>query len=880
MLQTEPPPLLVSVVSDLPKVPGGAVAALAALAAEPLGEAQLPPPASPGLLEALGTPHCDADQSALQQPDRANGWAALVAPPAVLFGSAALDEGQQPADQVWDELIAAGAVPLDGPPHDFCLDEASETLPSPGLPPSRPTLVSRLPLDWGLAEDCASIDTALRYLAEFDEVLAARTGWSDDQWMAELESVLRSGDSFRAGAYTAHVGSWLHYFKAAGLLQHPGVSLILPCLQQGYELCFAPVAEQTAHPRYLLRIERARASLARVLGKGQVDSFLAGNCPKPVVFPNHRSVVDHADFVRSELQEFARLGAIQVYDSLVHGEGVVVHPLSVAVTSKKRLCIDANYTNIFEPYRPVQFEMLSHTLSVLLPGDFTVAGDQKKGYLHMQLHPASRRFLGIRFDGVTYVFAAVPFGLGSAVWAFSSVMRAAYLPLRMAGWRMTFMLDDWLSGWRQRVACWLGSLIYVRIVCSLGFHLGLAKCQLTPHQVTLYQGMLIDSGQGTVVIPAAKLQAFDLQLSVLLATELVTRRMLAKLAGLVASFFPGVWLGPLYMHAVFKMIAQHETGSDWDVPFTLSEEERAHLRWLRSYIPAHNGKRFWHRAPSVVLVTDASVSGAGGAAVSAANPLVRVTLQGQLPLNTLLQSSGCREVGGLVTLLQTLLHQPDWRRQLQHGCLKVITDSQVAAADISAMKGKGAVFSQVLDLYELAAANDIEILVEWRPREDPMLQWADQQSKQIDAGDWGVPRYYYEGVLLDFGCPRPVFDWFACLHNAKERAFCSRVLSPGATFVGAFDHPWSLPAGQLCYICPPQMLIPRVLSKIMSERVSCVLVLPAWYAIWHGLLQLLPICKQCSIPGHCIEWGPRAPPPRQRCEALRAGLRAYLVIYP
>jgi hypothetical protein len=100
---------------------------------------------------------------------------------------------------------------------------------------------------------------------------------------------------------------------------------------------------------------------------------------------------------------------------------------------------------------------------------------------------------------------------------------------------------------------------------------------------------------------------------------------------------------------------------------------------------------------------------------------------------------------------------------------------------------------------------------------------------------------------------------------------------PGCAGVDAFDFCWALPAGAISYICPPHMLAARVLRKVLDEQATCVLVLPAWYKVWHALLSLLPVHKSVKLPSTVITWGDRAPGPAARCSALAAGLQAYLI---
>lgn len=233
----------------------------------------------------------------------------------------------------------------------------------------------------------------------------------------------------------------------------------------------------------------------------------------------------------------------------------------------------------------------------------------------------------------------------------------------------------------------------------------------------------------------------------------------------------------------------------------------------------------------------------------------------------------------MVQLLDTLLQDPPWATALTHGAIKIITDSQVAARDVARMHGAAPVFAQVLDLYTLAASHDVELQVEWRPREHPLLQHADALSKAYDAGDWSIAPTALERALRQLHCPAPSVDWFAAPWNARAPRFVSRFAAPGAWRVDAFDHCWRLPQNQLALICPPHTIIPRVLAKLEADRADCILILPAWFAAWNGTLPLLPIARQCSILATAIQWGPFAPPPSERCAALQAGLRAYLVLF-
>jgi len=313
-------------------------------------------------------------------------------------------------------------------------------------------------------------------------VSAVYASWDDAAWLDNIQLCLRSGDSFATGTLPARYDNWHAYLQSCGLLDHPLARTVLRWVREGYRLDFVSPFDpsQCLHPRFLPRLQRLQRALE--CAHNAPAHPLAGEEPLPIIFPNHPSVNAYAEFVVSELATFLRIGALVPYEAERDGP-VVVHPMSVAVhpvLGKLRLCIDANYTNVFEKYRPVQFELLQDVLPLIQPGDWAFVSDLTKGYFHLPLHPSARRFLGVAYEGCTYVFAALPFGLSSAVYAFSTLMSVVHLPVRMTGRRLSFMIDDHVAIESSRAACWLRCYIHVRIWCMLGFHFGLAKCVLFP----------------------------------------------------------------------------------------------------------------------------------------------------------------------------------------------------------------------------------------------------------------------------------------------------------------------------------------------------------------------------------------------------------------
>jgi hypothetical protein len=62
-------------------------------------------------------------------------------------------------------------------------------------------------------------------------------------------------------------------------------------------------------------------------------------------------------------------------------------------------------------------------LYIIKKVDHSVFYDLKLGYNDVGLHPLTRRFVGIDWEGVYYVYMCLPFGISTTPWVFSKVMR-------------------------------------------------------------------------------------------------------------------------------------------------------------------------------------------------------------------------------------------------------------------------------------------------------------------------------------------------------------------------------------------------------------------------------------------------------------------------
>ncbi len=92
-------------------------------------------------------------------------------------------------------------------------------------------------------------------------------------------------------------------------------------------------------------------------------------------------------------------GALRVWDGRRYRKG------------KLRLITDARALNIWQTYLPFSFERLADLPQYLEQDDLLVVLDAKSGYHHIGVAPEHRRYLCVHFEGVTFRFNVLPFGV-------------------------------------------------------------------------------------------------------------------------------------------------------------------------------------------------------------------------------------------------------------------------------------------------------------------------------------------------------------------------------------------------------------------------------------------------------------------------------------
>ena len=80
----------------------------------------------------------------------------------------------------------------------------------------------------------------------------------------------------------------------------------------------------------------------------------------------------------------------------------------------------------------------------LVPGEWVSSIDLSDAYLHIPIHPNSRKYLRFCYKAQVFQFTSLPFGLATAPQVFTMIVKEVKLMALSRGLRIHQYLDDWL----------------------------------------------------------------------------------------------------------------------------------------------------------------------------------------------------------------------------------------------------------------------------------------------------------------------------------------------------------------------------------------------------------------------------------------------------
>ena len=581
--------------------------------------------------------------------------------------------------------------------------------------------------------------------------------------------------------------------------------------------------------------------------------------PPPLAKTNHPGCKRHKTFVGNAIKELLATGA-----AVRCPVGVVpmcCSPLNVVEQrDKNRLILDLRHVNTHLRVPAFRYEGLQKAAELVCAQDWLFTLDLKSGYHHVDICPSDWTYLGFMFDERYYLFRSLPFGLATAPYVFTQVIKQLVQRWRAQGMRVVPYVDDILFMSRSIDEAHSSQRIVLADLQASGFILNVKKSQLEPRHYVRFLGLDIDSRTMTFRVPEDRVHNLKEALANTVHSNFATSRSMARIAGMIASM--RLALGPASRCLSHGLITFINEGSSWSERRPLTAGARRDISFWEKNISTMNGWPIMKAHTfSAVLSCDASETGWG--ATLHLIPDQSLQAAALIPANWRGSSSTHRELAGI---LWALTH---FSPLIARRHVLVRTDNQAAAFILTKGGSRRETLTILcLRVLQVALTNNLHISISWVPREHNSE--ADALSKEEDRDDFHLAPKIFS--LIDSRWGPHTIDLFATPASAHLPRFCSRLYEPAAEATNAFSISWK---DENAYAFPPPHLIPATLNHAGVCGAQLTLIVPQWSSsywwpliaptgrAWHERVRdvvRLPMGSDCLICSRSSDFSGRGVP--------------------
>lgn len=396
------------------------------------------------------------------------------------------------------------------------------------------------------------------------------------------------------------------------------------------------------------------------------------------------------------------------------------------------MCINPTYPNMFMKYEPLSYEQVADAAGYVQPTDYLYTTDDKSGYWQLPVHPDMWQYLAVEWQGTLYYWPSLPFGVAPACYIYTSLKRELFRPVRQAGVRLSFLIDDHAAAARSLAAAKYQCRTVVMLMAALGFTLSWSKCQFIPQPTAKFLGFIINAPRQAFEVPEGKVAAFAALLEQLRAAPKVSMRQVAQVAGKIMSMSIAVSRAPLHARVVGRALAGV---TSWEEAVGSPAEVLAEAELFLELLRTKNGRTWWAPQAAIALRVAGDASDRAFAAFLPGGELGAQVMRAPFsPEELQLMAAG--KFSSAARELTAIKHAVVWIQQqaphlIRGATLQYQTDSQVAQCCILGQKGNAVNLPIVAAIYRSCAQTDTDIQVCWFPRDAPQQQLADAHSKQV-----------------------------------------------------------------------------------------------------------------------------------------------------
>lgn len=501
-------------------------------------------------------------------------------------------------------------------------------------------------------------------------------------------------------------------------------------------------------------------------------------------------------------------------------------------TGDLRPVLNLKPLNRFVRQESFKMETVKTVCSMLQKKDFLTSVDLKDAFLHVLIDPIHRKYLQFVWQGRTYQFRTLPFGLSLSPLIFTKILRPVLRWARRRGIRLSAYLDDLLIMASSREKSIRDTCLVMDKLQSLGFLVNMEKSQLEPSQTLDHLGFTFNTKDMTLAVPKSKLRDIRREATKILNKGWTSIKNLSSFVGKAVATTAAVFPARLMTRGLLalKNAALRRPAASWNDTVRLDDEATENLEWWITHLRDWNGTTWVPSPAQMDAYTDASDTGWGIV-------IDHRTWSGSWLGADRIQHINWKELQ-TIYLAVTLPH-------LQGKVVNLICDNTATIAYVSKFGGtKSPPLMKLADrIWRHCLATGTRLKTTYVPS---AFNPADAPSRRmIEQLEWSLDPAYFRHLDRTWG-PHHM-DLFASHQNHQLPRFMSWRPHPRAFAYDAMQHTWKK-LGNL-YICPPWNLIPQILQKLRTERLEATLITPFWpSATWFPTATAMAVAPPVPIP--------------------------------
>lgn len=491
---------------------------------------------------------------------------------------------------------------------------------------------------------------------------------------------------------------------------------------------------------------------------------------------------------------------------------------------KHRFILNLKNLNQYIETQHFKLEDLRTAIKLVSENNFMGTVDLKDAYFLIKIHDNYKKYLRFEFDNGLYEFNVLPFGLNTAPFVFTKIMKPVVGLLRSCGFMSSIYLDDLLLIGNSYDDCLENIAVTQQLLSALGFIINKDKCNLSPTTSCKYLGFIIDTKKFQISLPTEKCNKIKNKLNTFRNMSRCKIRDFAGFVGLLCSACPAVEYGWLYTKEFerCKFLNLKNDPLNYDnymyIPSYLSSD----IDWWFNALDNPISKIKYDEY-CLEIFSDASTTGWGAACGNETASGAWTVEERSHHINYLeivAAFFGLKVFAVTMKSCQILLR----------------IDNTTAISYINRMGGiQYPHLTRITkELWEWCQSRNIIVYASYIRSADNTI--ADAESRRIHPDvEWELSDSVFYTITNTFGFPD--VDIFASRVNRKCRNYISWFRDPEAMAINAFTLSWS----QIYfYAFPPFSMVLKTLRKIVKDKATGIVVVPLWPTQpWYPLFRKL-----------------------------------------